>query len=419
MGMQRHRYAVVQAWAGAVVGLFAMAMARATDGLEPIGVSMQANARGGADVAVGDTSLSQVENPATLSFLGGSLWHADITGQLGFPVVTWRGPLQTDESRTHFIPLASLGVAPPSDGRWTWGLALHSKAGLGTQYSMRHLLIPFMERDVGGDMKCVDLQANASYRVNDRLAIAGGVRAEVAQTEFSMVLGPADVDFSRARAYGGGFQLGALYKLRPDVNLGLSYRSPTWMTDFEGARADAALLGVLPISLGEAQITNFTLPQRLAAGVAWDVDPKLRLSGEVRWFNCSSSSINSTTLATDGLIDLRYTLPLGYRDQWAFMAGAEYRLSRRWVLSGGYHFATAPLEPENLLPMGSTLSQHHVTAGLRYETDRWWAGVGYVLGLPTTLRGNGATHIPLGIDYAFSEIEQTQHIVQIGFGFRW
>src|SRR5687767_8293589 len=55
----------------ALVGIFLVlqspTLLMATDGVELLGVSTQAQTRGGADVAVGDTALSQVENPATLS----------------------------------------------------------------------------------------------------------------------------------------------------------------------------------------------------------------------------------------------------------------------------------------------------------------------------------------------------------------
>ena len=72
-----------------------------------------------------------------------------------------------------------------------------------------------------------------------------------------------------------------------------------------------------------------------------------------------------------------------------------------------------------LLPMGSVLAQHHVTVGLRYETDKWWAGLGYVIGLPASLRGNGHSSNVMGLDYAYSTLEQTQQSVLMGFGFRW
>lgn len=392
------------------------AAAYATDGLEPIGVSTAANARGGADIAVGDTALSQIENPAALGF---QTRRFDFGAQFGFPIATWHGPLETADSHTKFIPMGNAAVTLPLDAHWTMGLALHSKAGLGTSYEMRHLLIPWVDRDVGGDMKCIDAQLNLAYRVNEQLVIGGGLRLDVAQAGFSMVLGPADLDFGQGRAVGGGFDLGLMYKPRKDLTFGLAYRSPTWAGDLQGGRGKATLLGVVPVELGGISITDFQLPQRIGAGVAWDVADKLKLIGEVRWYNYENSTLDVAGIQTRGWIDVRYPLPLGYQNQWAFIIGAEYRIDEHWVVGLGYHYATPPVDGANLLPMGSTISDHHVTAGVRYERDNWHVDVGYVLGLPASLSGAGYSRIPLGVDYGRSEIFQVQHIVGVGFGFSW
>lgn len=394
-------------------------VARATDGLEPIGVSMKANARGGADVAVGDTALSQIENPAALGLQARRRARFDFTGQLGFPICRWRGPLEEESSHVNVVALGSAALAFPVGERWTLGLALHSRSGLASDYQMRHLLIPFMDREVGARAQCFNIRLNVAYDVSEQLAIGGGLRVDFQRSRFSTVLGPADFEFGQGRAVGGGFQLGLLYRPRRDLTLGLSYWSPSWMSDLEGGEARASILGIAPVTLGDASIVRFRLPQRIAAGVAWDATERLKLVGEARWLNYGNSVLNDTPIRVDGLLDFGYPLPLGYRDQWAFMAGAEYKLTRHWIASGGYHYCTAPVAPGNLLPMGSVLPQHHLTAGVRYEEDVWWLGMGYVLGLPESLRGNGRSRIPLAFDYGFSELEQTQHILFAGFGVSW
>ena len=391
--------------------------ALATDGLEPIGVGMRANARGGADVAVGDSALSQIDNPASLA-----RWRyprIDTEAQLAIVAAPLRTPFDTAYSQRQLIPLANLGYAQPLDPRWTLGLALHSKAGLGTDYPVRHLMIPFMDRRIGTDVKVFDTQLNVGYRLTDQLFVGAGARIEVATARFSTVLGPADLDFGRGYAYGGGFQTGLLYRPRPDLSLGLAYRSPTWYGDLAGGDVRAALFGIVPVTLGRGAIPDLRLPQRISAGLAWDATDWLKLVGELRWINYGGTSFHATSLVLDGPLPLRYPFPLGYRDQWAAILGAEVRLSEHWVLGAGYHYATAPVDRLHMLPICSAISQHHATLGVRYERDNWWVGVGYVLGFPTTLRGCGRSAIPLSIDSAHSEITQTQHIIAIGFGFSW
>jgi long-subunit fatty acid transport protein len=402
-----------------MVMLLAPRVLMATDALEPIGVSAQSRMRGGADVAVGDSALSQIDNPATLSLSPRGLYSLDEASKLAIIDLPWRGPLGTTDSDLKLIHLHNLGLAAPVDDRLTFGLALHSKAGLGTRFNQRHLLIPFMKRRVGSDLKDIAVNLSAAYQLTDKLSLGLGARVEVATCEFSKVLGPADVDFGRGYAYGGGFQAGLHYKATDDLHFGLAYRSPTWFGDLAGGSAKASVLGLVPVPLGDARIADLQLPQKVTAGAAWDATEWLKLIGEVRWFNYENSTFRNMTIATDGLIDLRYPVPLGYRDIWAFILGAEFKLDEHWVLGAGYHYLTTPIERANLSPQCDIPVQHHLTVGLRYETPRWWVGGGYILGFRQSLKGPGHSRIPLGIDYGFSEIAQTQHMISVGFGFRW
>lgn len=393
-------------WAGPPAG--------ATNGVEPIGVSLPARARGGVDVAVGDTALSQIDNPAALTHF--SALTFDFAGQFCIPDSQWRGLVDSAASEVPLVGIGNAALAFPINERWSWGLALHSKAGLASRYSARHALIPFWDRRVGADSKMVGVLVNAAYRATDRLSLGFGVRAEADSSEFSLVLGPADLDFGRGYGFGGGFQLGALYQLRDDLTLGLAYRSPTWYGDVAGGRGQASLLGIFPIDLGGVQIENLRLPQRISAGIAWDVTPRLKLAGEVRWLDYRNSSLDSLVVHSQRPLEARLELPLQYRDEWIFAVGAEYRLDEHWTAGAGYNYATNGVGSGGLLPMGSTLAQHHITVGLRYARDNWWIGGGYIAGLAGA-QHNGASDIPWGIDYGQNRLEQVQHSLIVGFGF--
>jgi len=395
------------------------ATVEATDGLEPIGVSTQARMRGGADVAVGDSALSQIDNPATLSLSPRDVYAVDVASQLAIVDAPWRGPIDSDSSDHRLIHLHNAGIALPINERLTAGLAVHSKCGLGTSFKMRHLMIPHMRRRVGSDMKDIAVHLNLAYKITDKLSVGVGGRAEVATSRFSLVLGPADVDFGRGYAYGGGFQLGMHYQAREDLAFGLGYRSPTWFGDLSGGSAKASVLGMLPVPLGSAAIDELRLAQKVAGGVAWDVTDWLKLIGEVRWINYRNTSFHSTTIATDGLINLRYPFPMGYRDQWAFIFGQEYKLDEHWTLGTGYHYATNPIPPAHMVPICSVPTSHHFTVGLRYETERWWVGGGYILAFRESVKGPGYSRIPLGIDYGLSSMAQTHHSISMGFGIRF
>jgi len=72
------------------------APAFASNGVELTGISFNARARGGADVAVGDSALSQIDNPAALALTPRGRPRFDFAGELVFPEVS--GALRSDRS---------------------------------------------------------------------------------------------------------------------------------------------------------------------------------------------------------------------------------------------------------------------------------------------------------------------------------
>jgi long-subunit fatty acid transport protein len=387
------------------------------DGIEPLGVSAPAVMRGGADVAVGDTALSQLDNPATLTLH--SSHKLDFTGQFCRPDNRWTSPIDSVGSQVPLLSVLNLAYSEPIDDRWSWGTAIHSKAGLGTKYTARHLMIPWRRLTDSIDFKDISIPLNIGYRVNEKLSLGAGIRAEVTTAEFDSVFGPVDMTFERGYAEGIGFQLGLLYKLRKNLTLGLGYRSPTWFTDLEGGDFKGSLLGLPALTLGEAGIDNNRMPQRIAGGLAWDVTSRWKLIEEIRWLNNADSTLGTADITVDGPIDMNIPMEMGYRDQWIFITGAEYKLTDRWTWAVGYNYGTNPLHPQNLLPITSAVPSHHLSTGLRYARDHWWVGGGYILGFQSHLDGNGHSHFPMGIEYGLSELTQTQHFVFLGFGFSW
>jgi len=402
----------------ALIILHSASAARATNGLEPVNTSMKARARGGADVAVGDTALSQIHNPASLSLRSREKVTFDFSGQLLFTRLHWDGPV--DDARSNGVfPLANLGVAFPLDKRWTLGLALQSKSGMGSSYRSRHLLIPFWKRDVGSDVKNMSLSLNLAHQLTDRLSVGVGVRGEAATAEFSAVLGPADIDFERGYAYGVGLDVGVLYQATDDLAFGVAYRSPTWFGDLDGGDLTASLGGFLPVGLGAGRIEDFRLPQQVSAGVSWDANEWLKLVGEVRWTDYPSSSFGSMMVGMDGLLNVSMPFPASYKEQWVFIAGAEIKLDENWIWGLGYNYSNNVVPESNVLPIAPANLQHHFTTGIRYETDGWWAGAGYIYGFNSRTSANGRTDVPLGIDFAYSEIDHEQHSLFFGFGFEF
>jgi long-subunit fatty acid transport protein len=364
---------------------------RASEGIEPIATSVQALARGGADVAVGDSTLSQIGNPATLTLMPRSGTRVDGLTEVAFLDVLWRRPLRSADTDRPMDFLGGSGLSHPINDRLTLGAAIHSKTALS-------------------------LPLNVAYKVNDKLSVGGGARLVFVAAELETVVGPAAVDFGTGETLGGGFQFGLLFRPRKDLTFGLGYRSPTWLGALEGGPGKASLPGLLSVPMGRVRVDDVRLPQRVSVGAAWDITKRLKLTSEARWSNFRASSLYETTAQIEGLFDLRLPLRLGYDDVWAFMAGPQYRLSEHWKVACGYHYSTPAVPPRDLLAVGSAPSRHHATTGIWYEPDRWWAGVAYAITFPETLRGDESSWIP-GIGHR--SVRHMQQAIAVGFGYRW
>ncbi len=398
--------------------------ALATDGLEPIGLSTQSLLRGGADVAIGDSALSQIDNPATLTLVPRSV---DTSGELLMPQTRWRGVVDSDDSSVRCLPLGHVGLALAQNDRWSMGLAAWSKSQLGARFGLRSTALPFLQRRTDADMRDFGLGLNAAVRVTDALSLGAGLRGELITGEFTSLAGAQQIHFGRGYGLGAGYQLGLHYRIAPRVTLGLGYRSPTWFQGLLGSHTSSRLTndweirspGARPLRLGRALVDDLVLPQKILAGVAWEVDDRLRLSAEGRWINSQNSSMYKADFDLSNTVRVRPPSLIGYRDQFAVMAGAEYKLSDRWTIGGGYHHVTNPISSRAFLPIADMIVVHHLTAGLTYRKENWWFGGGYVLGLPNSLAASARTKILFGLDSVDGEIRQAQHSLFLGCGYRW
>lgn len=412
------RFFVATRCAAAVLAATLVATpALSSDGVELLGLSLPSKSRAGTDVAIGDTALSQLVNPASVGLFDGPRF--DLAFELVMPDIRWEAPLGVADNQVRHVPIAGFASVHPLNERLSIGFAAHVKSGLLSEFDQRHLLIPWMRREVGADVRDLAVAMNLAWRVDDRLTVGGGPTIEFASARFSEVLGPLDFEFDGGSAIGIGFQAGAMYRLTPTVTLGASYRSPTWFSDLSGETARASLLGIVPLRFGAARISEFMLPQRAAVGVAWRPLERLLLSAEARYVDYSNSTLSGAEVHVSKPFPLVAELPVGYRDQWIFKFGGEYRLDEHWVLGAGYSYATNPIRKDALAAMASVPTTHHAALGLRYETRHWYAGVGYAIAFSQSMSADGVSRVPLGIDFAFSHVRHAQQSVFAGVGYSW
>ena len=178
-----------------------------------------------------------------------------------------------------------------------------------------------------------------------------------------------------------GFNVGAL--LRPDAAtlIGVSYRSG-FDHGVSGEAVTTGLTGPLAFANGVVGAhAEVKLPAVASAGLARAITEKLRLFGQLDWYNWSTFSEIRVTF-DDGRADA--VRPQKYRNAWAASFGGDYAMSQGLVLRGGIRFDQTPTvdgSRDTIVP----------------DANRFWMGVGATYHLsPRSSIDLAFTHVLFG-----------------------
>lgn len=228
---------------------------------------------------------------------------------------------------------------------------------------------------------------------------------------YSELVAAADISDLKAFQFNG--KIGVAYKPNDKLSLGVNYTLPTKL-NYKGGKASldmndqfndafgrvvqgilaqnpgltpqeaqqqaATQFGQLGIDLSrgaadeyEAKATLY-LPQSVAIGVAYAINPKLRISGDFEWINWakafekldiqltggSNPNVNRL-LGTDGSLDVPF--PLDWKNTIVAKAGVEYDAHKVLTLRAGYIYGSNPVPASTLFPVFPAVVVHHATIG--------------------------------------------------------
>jgi len=409
------------------------------------GIGARAMGLGGAVVASPDGPLdSMAINPAGLSLLSRPTLDLGITGVTAHGSFRNRangdGELSSDPG---FIPDGAFGARL---GPVSVGLGVTTVSGLvadwdyvdtpggagGTSYGRQeHRSSIFVLRSAAG----------AAYQVTPSLSIgatAGLIYNENAlkapyifQTQ-PQLRGLKTLLDLETRGYGWNASAGVLYRPHPDVQLGLSYTSPTSVhtegeaTGNVGAQLATLGLAARPDFRYDAEVdTKF--PQVVAAGVAWDVFPRWRLNLQVDWIDWSDSFdrlpiklTNGNNADVNGLVGadtIKEEPRLKWHDRFVYRVGVEYAILDNLSLRLGYAYGKSPVPDETLTPLTGVIMEHTIAAGAGYRWSRFRLDLGYQYDIPTS-RHVGESRLLSG-EYSGSQVEVGIHSVGLTGSYRF
>ena len=161
--------------------------------------------------------------------------------------------------------------------------------------------------------------------------------------------------------------LGSL--LNGQLNLGASYQSKIWMSDFNDYRGLFASGG------------SFDVPATVNVGLALMLGPKLTLVADFRRIFCGDidalANPNNITVAQimnnpDRRLGGGKGLGFGGEDIDVFSFGTQYRLNDRWTPRAGYSHGEVPWKNVNTLfnVLAPATIEQHASVGASYRLDR-------------------------------------------------
>jgi long-chain fatty acid transport protein len=214
------------------------------------------------------------------------------------------------------------------------------------------------------NMSILSVNPMASLQLTDRLAVAGGPVITAGSISFSPAFfAPGPVDQYGVQTFpagtngrpfwGAGFQLGLLYEVNDDWNLGFSYKSPVWQERWSYNSFNPDLS---PRRVGvQAQ-----LPEIVSWGVAYKGLSKTLIDVDLRYFDYGNAALFGQSIADGGL---------NWRSVFAVATGVQYKPTERLSLMGGYLFNTNPIRsPETLFnAQAPAIIQHLLSLGATYR----------------------------------------------------
>ena len=243
------------------------------------------------------------------------------------------------------------------------------------------------------------LQLGAAYQINDNLSVYGGLRTNYTSLSYEgsintnhPVAGNLEVMGLELTQTGIAFApiIGVDYKVG-DFNFGVKYefRAVNIIeneTDKLSSQALAPQLGGDPnldgkintiaaafgnpmlgmlASLQDGEKFRNDAPALLTLGASWDITSRLKVMGGYTYYFDKDAKIES-------LLGKANTMRTLSRNTFEILAGVEYKLTDKWLLSTGFQFSDFGVNPSYLSDVSFIDDSFTVGAGAKYSINEKW-----------------------------------------------
>ncbi|HUD90950.1 OmpP1/FadL family transporter, partial [Sphingobium sp.] len=170
-----------------------------------------------------------------------------------------------------------------------------------------------------------------------------------------------------AEGWGIGGKLGATYQVSRRTRLGIVYSFKTSVSDLTGhstLTAVSAVAGNIPLS-GKVRVRDFQGPAQFTAGVFHEFSDRLSVAVDYQRVFWGSAMKNVSVGFKDDAsgADINLSFPTNYRDTNVVGVGVQYRLTPRFAVRGGFHYADEPTPGHGVLAIIPSTPTTNITGG--------------------------------------------------------
>lgn len=393
-------------------------MAMATDGYFSHGYGVKSQGMGGVGIALPQDGLAAAANPAGTAFVGdrfdlGLVWFRPSRGGeiRGNGLNTPMGPTSLDgsydgnETQNFFIP--ELGYVKQISPQLSASVAVYGNGGMNTDYKNSPFKNIGATGSGGVDLSQLFISPSLAFKVTENHAL--GIAVNFAYQRFKIegiqpfansnpAMGPvvseSPSDMTNKgydSSVGWGARLGYTGKITPELTLGATWASKTYMGKFDKYKGLFAEQG------------DFDIPSNFGVGVAWQAMPSLTLAADVQRILYSDVASIGNPIQNLTVKGQRFGSDngpgFGWKDVTVTKLGGAYTTGD-WTFRGGYIYVTQPIPDDqtflNIYAPG--VVQHHLTLGATWAVSKTGElSMSYMHAFKETVKGSGS--IP-GIPYS-------------------
>jgi len=300
-------------------------------------------------------------NPAGLAFQKNASIYLGTT--LITPTTSFYGPLQnntnieTKQMAALFTPINAYGTYPITEDLHV-GFGIYNPFGLGTEWP-ENWSGKFLTTKVS--LESFFYTPTVAYKITDQLSLGVGANFATGKVviERAVATGFGDPRVKlEMDGNGWGFNLGALYKITPEISIGATYRSQV-KVEAKGTATFTPPYSVLPSGPSSVKIT---LPATGYLGIAYKGE-NFEVEADYQYIGWSSYQELAIQFEANGQMSVS---PKNYKDTYILRLGGEYTIDRTH-LRAGFYYDHSPVQTEYVEPLLPDASRNGYNIGLGYD----------------------------------------------------